>query len=68
MSLGFHPKMNFLTRMGNNSHTRIDNIFINNKDLDEWVSILLCDIFDHLTACVIIKPLVYENNCINTLQ
>ena len=58
MSLGFHPKISLPTRLGNNSHTLIDNIFTNNEDLDECSSILLCDISDHLPACVITKPLV----------
>ena len=52
------PKISLPTRVGNNSHTLIDNIFTNNKDIDECSSILLCDISDHLPACVITKPLV----------
>ena len=58
ISLGFHLKISLPTRLGNNSHTLIDNIFTNNKDLDECSSVLLCDISDHLPACVITKTLV----------
>ena len=58
MLLGFHPKISLPTRLGNNSHSLIDNIFTNNKNLDECSSILLCDISDHLPACVITRPFI----------
>ena len=64
MSLGFQPKISLPTRLGNNRHTIIDNIFTYNKDLDKCSSIVLCDISDQLPVCVITKPLF----CINTLQ
>ena len=66
MSLRFHPKISLPTRLGNNSHTLIDNIFTNNKDLDECSSILVCDISDHLPACVITKPLVCKKQQLHT--
>ena len=68
MSLEFHLKISLPTWLGNNSHTLIDNIFTNNKDLNECSTILFCDISDHLPASVITTPLVCKNNCINTLQ
>ena len=60
MSLGFHPKISLPTRLGNNSHALIANIFTTNKDVDECSDTLLCDISDYFPVSVLTKLLLWR--------